>query len=155
MKKQTIEKFGKKYYLLGDRKEDNKKVWLEEGHFDCDWYWGVGYVEVFNHKYTDIIEHTHFDSLFLKTNIYDSFKDYFKEVTLTDNEIWQLLELMQTIYQLRNISDTIYQKGSHITGNNTEQEIFDEDVYKNMYDKINNEDIPKLLKQVYKIIRKG
>ena len=155
MKKQTIEKFGKKYYLLGVRKEDNKEVWLEEGHFDCDWYWGVGYVEVFNHNYTDIIEHTHFDSLFLKTNIYDSFKDYFKETTLTDNEIWQLLELMQTIYQLRNISDTIYQKGSHITSNNTEKDIFNEDIYKNMYDKINNEDIPKLLKQVYKIIRKG
>lgn len=154
MKKQTIEKFGKKYYLLGVRKEDNEKVWLEEGHFDCDWYWGVGYVEVFNHNYTDISEHTHFDSLFLTTDLYDGFKDYFKEVTLTDNEIWQLLELMETIYQLRNTSDTIYQKGSYITSNNTEKDIFDDDVYKNMYDKINDEDIPKLLEEVYKMLEK-
>lgn len=153
MKKQTIEKFGKKYYLLGVRKEDNKKVWLEEGSFDCDWYWGIGYVEVFNHNYTDIDEHTHFDCLFLKTNIYNSFKDYFKETTLTDNEIWQLLELMKTIYQLRNFSDTIYQNGSHITSNNTEKEIFNKDIYKNMYDKINDEDIPKLLEDVYKMLR--
>jgi len=153
MKKQVIEKFEKKYYLLGTRKEDNKKVWLEEGHFDCNWYWGTGYVEIFNTSYTDIEEHTHFDSLFLETNIYDSFKDYFKETTLCDNEIWVILELMKTIYQLRHTSDTIHQKGSYITESNTEKHIFNEDIYKKMYDKINNEDIPRLLEEVYKLLR--
>lgn len=150
MKKQVIEKFGKKYYLLGVRKEDNQKVWLEQASFDCDWYWGVGYVEVFNHNYTDIDEHTHFNTLFL--NSYDTFKDYFKEITIENNEIWQLLEFMTTIYQLRNFSDIICRKGSHITNNNTEELIFNTDIYKNMYDKINNEDIPKLLEQVYKML---
>lgn len=152
MKKQTIEKFGKKYYLLGTRKEDNKKVWLEQASFDCDWYWGIGYIEVFNRTYTDIDEHTHFDSLFLETNVYNSFKDYFNETTLNDNEIWQLLELMHTIYRLRKYSDTIYQNGSHITSNNIENKIFSEDIYKKMYNKINNEDIPKLLKEVYNLL---
>lgn len=152
MKKQVIEKFGKKYYLLGTRKEDNKKVWLEQGTFNCDWYWGIGYVEVFNHNYTDIDEHRHFNTLFL--NSYDTFKDYFKEITIENNEIWQLLEFMTTIYQLRNFSDTIYLKGSHITNNNTEELLFNEDIYKKMYDNINNEDIPKLLEQVYKMLEK-
>ena len=46
----------KKYYLLGKRKEDNRKVWLEEGSWDCDWYWGLGYVEIFSYKYKDIDE---------------------------------------------------------------------------------------------------
>lgn len=153
MKKQVIEKFGKKYYLLGVRKEDNKKIWLEQASFDCKWYWGIGYIEAFNRRYTDIDAHTHFDCLFLKEKIYDGFKNYFKETTLADNEIWQLLELMQTIYQLRNFSDTIYQNGSHITSNNTEKEIFNKDIYKKMYDKINNEDIPRLLEEVYKMLR--
>lgn len=152
MKKQVIEKFGKKYYLLGTRKEDDKKVWLEQASFDCDWYWGIGYIEVFNHNYTDIDEHTHFNTLFL--NSYDTFKDYFKEITIENNEIWQLLEFMTTIYQLRNFSDTIYLKGSHITNNNTEELLFNEDIYKKMYDNINNEDIPKLLEQVYKMLEK-
>lgn len=154
MKKQTIEKFGNKYYLLGTRKEDNKKVWLEEGSFNCNWYWGVGYVEVFNHNYTDISEHTHFDSLFLKRNIHDSFKNYFKETTLSDNEIWQLLELMQTIYTLREMSDTIHRRGSHITTTNIEREIFNDNIYKNMYDKINNDTIPALLNTVYELLEK-
>ena len=152
MKKQVIEKFGKKYYLLGTRKEDDKKVWLEQASFDCDWYWGIGYIEIFNHNYTDIDEHTHFNTLFL--NSYDTFKDYFKEITIENNEIWQLLEFMTTIYQLRNFSDTIYLKGSHITNNNTEELLFNEDIYKKMYDNINNEDIPKLLEQVYKMLEK-
>lgn len=152
MKKQVIEKFGKKYYLLGTRKEDDKKVWLEQASFDCDWYWGIGYIEAFNHNYTDIDEHTHFNTLFL--NSYDTFKDYFKEITIENNEIWQLLEFMTTIYQLRNFSDTIYLKGSHITNNNTEELLFNEDIYKKMYDNINNEDIPKLLEQVYKMLEK-
>lgn len=143
MKKQTIEKFEKKYYLLGVRKEDNKKVWLEEGSFDCDWYWGIGYVEVFNYNYTDINEHTHFDSLFLKKDMYGSFKDCFKDTTLSDKEVWQLLELMKITYQLKNISQIIYLNSS----------IFNEDIYKKMYDKINNEDIPRLLEEVYKMLR--
>lgn len=154
MEKQVIEKFGKKYYLLGIRKEDNKKVWLEEGQFDCNWYWGIGYIEVFNPTYTDIEEHNRFDNLFLKNNIFDSFEDYFKETTINNNEIWQLLEFMKTIYQLRNMSDTIYLNGSYITKTNNEIEIFNEDIYKNMYNKINNDDIPKLLKEVYKMLEK-
>ena len=154
MKKQTIEKFGSKYYLLGTRKEDNKKIWLQEGNFDCDWYWGVGYIEVFNHNYTDISEHTHFDSLFLKRNIFDSFKDYFKDTTLSDNEIWQLLELMQTIYTLREMSDTIHRRGSHITTADIENHIFNENIYLNMYDKINNDTIPTLLNTVYELLEK-
>ena len=154
MKKQTIEKFGNKYYLLGTRKEDNKKIWLQEGSFDCNWYWGVGYVEVFNRNYTDISEHTHFNSLFLKTNIFDSFKDYFKDTTLSDDEIWQLLELMQTIYTLREMSDTIHRRGSHITTTNIENHIFNENIYINMYDKINNDTIPTLLNTVYELLEK-
>ena len=154
MKKQTIEKFGSKYYLLGTRKEDNKKIWLQEGNFDCDWYWGVGYIEVFNHNYTDISEHTHFDSLFLKRNIFDSFKDYFKDTTLSDNEIWQLLELMQTIYTLREMSDTIHRRGSHITTADIENHIFNENIYLNMYDKISNDTIPTLLNTVYELLEK-
>ena len=154
MKKQTIEKFGNKYYLLGTRKEDNKKVWLQKGSFDCNWYWGVGYVEIFNRNYTDISEHTHFDSLFLKRNIFDSFKNYFKDTTLSDNEIWQLLELMQTIYTLREMSDTIHRRGSHITTTGIENHIFNENIYINMYDKINNDTIPTLLNTVYELLEK-
>ena len=148
MEKEIKKVFGKKYYLLGVNQE-NEKVWLEQGHFDCDWYWGIGYVEIFNKRYSDIEMHTHFDSLFFNRNrcCYDLFVDYFKETTLQKNEIWQLLELMKTLYTLRETSDMIHCKGSHITSNEEIKEIFSNEYYNNLYNKINNEEIPRLLKK--------
>lgn len=152
MEKETKQKFGKTYYLLGKRKGDNKKVWLEEGHFDCSWYWGIGYVEVFTHKYVDIEEHTHFDCLFFNNTgcCYDLFKAYFEETTLNDKEIWQLLENMKTLYNLRNYSDMIFRGGSHITTNQNSDLIKNEEEYK----KINNVIIPKILKDIYGLLNK-
>ena len=63
LKKEIIEKFGKKYFLLG--KKDGKKYYLEDSYWDCGWYWGLGYVETFNELKIDIESHQHFDNLFL------------------------------------------------------------------------------------------
>ena len=147
MKKEVKQIKGKNYYLLGINKE-GQKVWLEQSSFDCGWYWGIGYVEVFNRSYSDIQEHTHFDSLFLKNNIYDSFKGYFNDITLEDKEIWQLLELMKTLYTYRNFSDMIHTKGSHITTNNCKDIISNDELYKDINERI----IPTLLEEVYNLL---
>lgn len=148
MKKEMRNKFNRNYYLLGTRKEDNKKVWLEEGHFDCNWYYGIGYIEIFNRRYTDIEEHTHFDSLFLKKDIYNSFKDYFETTTLTNDEIWKLLENMETLYSMRTYSDMLYAGSSHITNNTNNELIKNNDEY----DRINKILIPKILNDTYKLL---
>ena len=90
MEKQKITKFNNDYYLLGINQE-NEKVWLEKPSWDCDWYWGFGYVEIFNQNYSDIDTHTHFNLLFFNTNksSYDAFKEYFKETTLSNKELWK------------------------------------------------------------------
>jgi len=121
IKKKTIKKFGKEYFLLGIRKEDNKKVWLENFSWDCGWYWGGGYIEVFNRNYTDIQEHTHFDSLFLGDPAND-FWNYFKATTLTDKEIWRLLDLMRQFYILRDCAE-VFQYGGHLSSERTKEEI--------------------------------
>lgn len=147
MKKEVKQIRGKNYYLLGINKE-GQKVWLEQSSFDCGWYWGIGYVEVFNRSYSDILEHTHFDSLFLKNRIYDSFKEYFNDTTLENNEIWQLLELMKTLYTYRNFSDMLHTKGSHITTNNCKDIIGNDELYKDINERI----IPTLLEEVYNLL---
>ena len=148
MRKEVINKFGKKYYLLGIRKEDNEKVWLEKASWDCEWYWGLGYVEVFNKNYTDIDEHTHFDSLFLKKDIYDSFINYFEETVLDNKEIWQLLENMKELYILRKYSDFLHISGANITKSKNKELIKNEDEYK----KINALIIPTILDKVYEML---
>lgn len=147
MKKEIKEKFGKNYFLLGIRK-DKKKVWLEQAKFECGWYWGIGYVEVFNNHYTDIEEHTHFDSLFLSKDIYNSFIEYFEEMTISKNEVWKLLELMKTLYELRSYADFLTRGGSHITSNMFSDKIKNDNELK----RINNELIPTIQEEVYKML---
>lgn len=143
---------GEKFYLLGKRKEDNKNIWLQNANFDCGWYWGIGYIEIFNNK-NEIIEHTHFDTLFFnnKKCCYDLFKEYFIETTLEDKEIWQLLEIMETIYTMRKYSDMLYMGGSHIT-ENVEKDIIKNDTE---YKRINDILIPKLLEDIYTLLSKN
>lgn len=112
MKKLKTIKSGKNVYLLGKRKEDGKKVYLVAPSWDCNWYWGFGYIETYGKKY--IYDHQHFDNLFLKEDIWDSFKEYFVETTLNDSEIWQLLGYMKEFYVMQEYAELL-QYGNHIT----------------------------------------
>lgn len=152
MEKRKDFAFGKEVYLLGKDKE-GVLYWLEQASWDCDWYWGFGYVENYTnnkqpHLSRDKNGHQHFDGLFLERNIYDSFKELLVETPLTNNEIWQLLELMKTFYTLRKTSELYHLGGSHITTNNIK------DLLKNEEEenRINKELLPKLFEEVYKIL---
>ena len=112
MEKLKTIKFGKNVYLLGKRKEDEKKVYLVAPSWDCNWYWGFGYVQTYGKK--DLCDHLHFDGLFLKETIFDSFKEHFIETTLNDNEIWQLLGYMKEFYVMEKYAELL-QYGNHIT----------------------------------------
>ena len=152
MEKRKSHAFGKDIYLLG-RDADGINYWLEEASWDCGWYWGFGYVETYTnnknpHLSRDINSHQHFDGLFLKGGIFDSFKKLLVETPLSDKEIWQLLELMETFYTLRDTSDLLTNGGSHITNNPLRDEI------KNDFEKtrINTELLPKVFNEVYNIL---
>ena len=140
---------GSKYYLLGKRKEDGKKVWLEEASWDCGWYWGLGYIEIFNHKYTDTDEFTHFSALFFGKGIPASWNDYFEDSVLDEHDTYKILELMDTIYTCRNYSDTLHRGGSNITTIKDEQEVVKNNAE---YDRINKDVIPTLMNKVYELL---
>ena len=120
MEKRIINKFGI-HYLLG-RGKNGQNVWLEKESWDCDWYWGAGYL----HEYTnntnperakDISMHTHFDTTFLRGPEYAKkmFEDYFEETVLTENEIWILCDLMMTYYTLKKAAELFRTGYSHQT----------------------------------------
>ena len=153
MDKKVITWHGKKYYLLGVDKYGNKR-WLEEAHWDCGWYWGFGYVETFTNNRrpelsVDISEHTHFDSLFLhKCNAFDKWNELFRGSVLSEKDIWQLLELMQTFYTAKEWSATIYQGGSHYTKNSLSATIKNDEEY----NRINKIVIPAIIDKVYDLL---
>lgn len=146
MKKEYLKKSNEEYYLLGVD-QNNDKVYLKKATFDCDWYWGIGYIETFNGN--ELIAHNHFDYLFLKKNIFNSFKEYFKETVLTENEIWQLLELMKTLYVAREYSDVLHMEGANISKNFNTKIIANKDEY----ERLNKKVIPELLEKVYKLLK--
>jgi len=165
--KEKQHKLGHDYYLLGCNHE-GKKVWLESAHFDCEWYWGFGYIEVFNgsnpETSTDIQSHRRWDSGIVGQQEHYDFEkkafvqgEYvhhlndnktFKETTLTDSESWKLAELMKTFYILQKTAELYHMGGAHITENPLK------DVLKNIAGErwINEELMPMIFKEVYKIL---
>lgn len=114
MKKEVNHAFGKDIYLLG-KDENNRKYWLEAPSWDCDWYWGFGYVETYTNNKNpsiakDIATHEHIDTSFLGKqgyeyihNLYDS--PLLQETTFTMEEGWQLGELFKQFYLLQKMAE--------------------------------------------------
>ena len=138
--------FNEKGYLLGID-QDNKKVYLQTPSWDCGWYWGFGYIQQYNNR-GSMVSHIHFNGLFLKKDIFTSFKDYFKETTLQEKEIWTLLELMKSFYELKEIAELFGRGGSHITANPCKDILKDE----NLSNKINKVLIPAIFEEIKKVM---
>lgn len=151
MKKQTTIAFRKKVYLLGADAEGTK-YWLEAPSWDCNWYYGFGYIETYtnnNHpeKARDIYSHQHFDSLFLnkpQVSAFDVFKTFFKETTLNDNEIWTLIDYMISFYTLKKAAATLGRGYSHITEKAKLEETKSVEIAKEINEKI----LPAIFKQI-------
>lgn len=156
IKKQKKHVFGKDIYLLGEDKE-GIKYWMEAGSWDCSWYWGVGYVETYTNnnypeKSRDINSHQHFDSLFLKNNIGESYRNFFTKSTLNDSEMWRLLEYMQEIYIMRNYSDLLHSGANISSSVDGIKEEKNEESNQKEYNRINKILIPELLQKIYKLL---
>lgn len=153
MEKNKIIKFGKERFLLGVRKEDCKKVYLAKASWDCSWYWGFGYIDTFDKN--DIYDHNHFNSLFLEGRIFDSFKNYFIETTLNDDEIWCLLGFMKEFYTLQKYAELL-QYGNYITSKAISVlEEKNEEKNKKEVERINKTLIPELLTKIYILLGGG
>lgn len=150
MNKETRKVNGKYQFLLG--KKGSETYWLQKASFDCEWYWGLGYVEGYRGKGSSDKSwrsHQHFDGLFLKpAKFVEGFKEFFDETPFTDDEIWQILELMQSAYTCRKYSDMIHAGGSHITSK-VKVDLIKSDIE---YGRLNNAVIPSILNEVYKIM---
>ena len=151
MKKKKCKKFGCGY-LLGQDK-DGINYFLKEASWDCGWYWGGGYVQSYTNnrnpeKSKDIRTHNHFDSMFLEGNALDNFKSFFKVTPFSDEEIYQIIELMKSFYIARRYSDMLYSGGAHYTANPVRETIVNVDEY----NRINNVVIPAIMNKLYEIL---
>jgi hypothetical protein len=156
IEKQKSHAFGKDIYLLG--RLYNERIWLEAASWDCNWYWGFGYIESYTNDRSpansrDINSHTHYDSTCFVKDDKGNFIHLLCEVpgltecTLTEKEQWQLSDLMKSFYTLEETSALFHTGNSHYT---TVPELD----LKNpeLENHINKELLPKVFKQVYKLL---
>lgn len=149
MKKHSFKWHGKNYYLLFTD-EQGTKYYLQDFSWDCDWYWGGGYVETFTNNRTpnlsaDIQSHQHFNTMFFNGN-YEKFLNAGTPFTLAEK--WQILELLKTFYIMREYSDTLHRGGAHFTTNLVKDIIKNEEEY----NRINKEIIPAIREELIKIL---
>jgi hypothetical protein len=86
--------------LLG--KIDNENIYLSKHSWDCDWYWGFGYIG--NSK-----SHFHIDSLL--NEVWEVNK-IFTNATLTQSAWWITRELFHQAYGLKQAA-AIYRRGAN------------------------------------------
>jgi hypothetical protein len=110
LKKKTIYYSGTHFLLGIDRQ--GSKVWLEDFSWDCGWYWGGGYLHTFTNNSNpeasrDISSHYHFDGINngKNINLFDAFNEHFTKSVLSENEIWQLCDLMKSFYTMRESAE--------------------------------------------------
>ena len=132
-------------YYLGIRREDNEPVYLKKPSWDCDWYWGFGYLSSYS-------VFTHFDCVILKQpySSFSAFKDYFVETPLSDDDIWVLCDYMLTYYTLKKSAELFRHGNSWQTSRATIDCIAD----KTLEDRINKEMLPALFKKIDELFSK-
>jgi hypothetical protein len=161
MKKKKSHAFGKDCYLLG-KDTNGDLLWLEAAQWDCGWYWGFGYVEVYTNQANpacarDIASHTHLDSI-LWTQYEDvltrerrylhHINEALTESVLTELESWQFSDLMKSFFTLRKAADVLTRGGSHLSSQGEMPYL----KQPNLANEINGEILPKLFEDVYKIL---
>ena len=125
-------------------KLDGKNVWLAPPSWDCDWYWGYGYIQNKN-------LHTHFNMLDNNANLYDAIQKRFDGTfSLQGSNLWTLCELLQTFYSLREIAEVYCRGSSHYTSNPLADILRNPEEYKRINEKL----LPKIFIEIDKLFDK-
>lgn len=150
----TIREYKEKT-LLG--MHDNEKIYLSHPLWDCEWYWGFGYLGNENcHYHVDglkKIETYNFEKQMWQyefVNLYDGFKKHFSDsfVVKKDADIWKLAELFCTFYTLKEAAEVLGRGGYHYTTNPCKDTI----INKGEVERINNIVLPAVFDEIYKIL---
>ena len=124
---------------------NNESIFLSPPSWECNWYWGFGYL---GNKDC----HYHLSELSKDYDLFDGIKNHFGDsfIIKDDNDIWTFAELMQTFYNLQEAAEVFGRGGSHYANNPCKNIIINKEVVT----KINDIIIPTIFEETYKILNK-
>ena len=149
----TLSNYPSKIYI---GKNNDEKIYLSAPSWDCNWYWGFGYLGNKNcHYHIDGLtkhENYNFEKKCYEyefTNLFDGFKKHFgSSLIVRDSQLWTLVELFSTFYKLRETAEVLGRGGAHYTNNPCKDII----INKEEVDRINNIVLPNIFEAIYKIL---
>ena len=103
---------GESKVFLGSRKSDNARIYLTKPSWDCERYWGFGYIG-------NVREHSHLSGYANGRNInmYDALIEDYDLTENVKNNLWKFCELVATAYALKTTAEVLGRGGSHYTTN--------------------------------------
>lgn len=120
---------GKDKVFFGTNKETNERIYISKPSWDCDWYWGFGYLGNKNcHYHLDAyqskdqcfkLEDGSYKVLTEKRNIcmYDALLEDYNLNPKIKKNLWEFCELVLTAYTLKKTAETLGRGGSNMTTN--------------------------------------
>lgn len=148
------------YVDLGKSTEFGGRVQLVRPSWDCDWYWGLGYLTRWDGRRKDIVFHDHFDGCMdriraekANVNWHTAMTRFLFDGGLTkplrdEKTSWQFVEIMKTLYNLRETAEVLGHGGSRYMTNPCADIIRNFDEVK----RINTVVIPALVDELYKCL---
>jgi hypothetical protein len=126
---------------------DGKEIYLTGPSWDCDWYWGFGYLGNDNEHYH--VNYLHQES---RKNLYDALVDHFgNSFAIRKSDIWKFAELFKTFYALKETAEVLGRGGSHLTTNPCAEIIKNPDEVT----RINQVVLPAIFEAIYEIIERN
>lgn len=101
----------KERVYIGSDTKTRRPVYLYKHSWDCDWYWGFGYIKGCG------FTHTHFDSAFLSNFDYPKVDETFIRCIFNEKEWWEFRDLFKQAYALRRCAE-VYRHGGYLTSTN-------------------------------------
>ena len=96
-------------FLMGQ--VDRYNIYLSAPSWDCNWYWGFGYLGNRDCHY-------HLDGINHNKNMYDAIIEHFGDtLTISKEDLWTFCELMKSAYALTETAEVLGRGGSHYTDN--------------------------------------
>lgn len=147
-----------KEVLLGYRKSDKTAIYLSAPSWDCEWYWGFGYLGNKNEHYHlsgyanegGWGQHRNismYDALVADYDLSPAFGSA-EPPFFQRNKLWTFCELMSTAYTLKEMAEVYNRGGSHYAKNPCQELLKNKDEY----ERINYVLLPAIFDEVAKLL---
>lgn len=127
---------------------EDERIYLVKHSFDCNWYWGFGYLSGYRKGEREQSSHFHIDSLIQgSTEEVTNVNKIFNTTWISQDLWWILRELFNQAYALKKAAQ-VYKYGA----NQTSEGGYNKLLYSEEKNKSINEDLKKVLDTIWNIL---